>query len=389
MGEKVMSEKVMDEKVMSYSRLTYLDFLRGIAVLGLLTMNVAYMGLLEINAIIPTQMFWDKVVVTTQILFLDGRFRSLFCLLFGIGIFLQFTRFESQNLQTVKILKSRLHWLFIFGLCHCIFIWYGDILIVYALSGLVVMTQLGDSASKLFKRGCIYFSIGIAIQVLIYVFSLPVEQTLQLDGVSSPLMSIKALYLQNLLYAVMYIMTFPILTMFEICGLMYLGISLFRLGFLKNGFSIYQLWTLGTITLVSIFIELTWLQSSVVTLDASPSGLMSITGLTMALLFWHWVLKSKCYESHLVIVSAIKSVGRRAFSFYILQSLIITTLLRYILPIWEFELTLINYFIVAISFIPVQLFIAFYLEKVNKTGPLEYLWRQLVVKPNVNVKVNV
>lgn len=368
---------------MHYSRLIYLDFLRGVAVLGLLTMNIPYMGLLEINAIIPTQMFWDKVVLITQTLFLDGRLRSLFCLLFGVGLFLQYSRLEENNLQSIKILKSRLHWLLILGLCHCIFIWYGDILIVYALSGLVVINQLGNNASQLFKRGCIYFSIGITINILIYAFSVPLEPIPALNVESLPAMSIEALYLQNVLYAVMYILTFPILSVFEICGLMYLGISLFRLGLLKGGFRFNQLWFLFILTFVSIFIDLTLLQSSVVTLETLSSVLGSISGLTMALLFWHWVLKSKCYKSNFFIVSAIKALGRRAFSFYILQSLLITTLLRYILPIWEFELSLSDYFLIAISFIPVQLFVALHLEKMNKTGPLEYLWRYLVVKPNV------
>jgi len=83
----------------SNPRLLYLDFLRGIAVLGLLTMNISTMGLFSPETVMSAELISDKWIRALQALLLDGRFRSIFCLLFGIGLYLQFTRYQQLNLQ--------------------------------------------------------------------------------------------------------------------------------------------------------------------------------------------------------------------------------------------------------------------------------------------------
>lgn len=363
----------------SSSRLLYLDFLRGIAVLGLLTMNITSMGLLSVDSVVATELFSDKLVQIIQTLFLDGRFRSIFCLLFGIGLSLQFTRYQHLGLQSIKVLKSRLHWLFIFGLFHCVFVWSGDILVVYALSGLVVINSIEDSSSELIKRGFLYFLIGMAIQAC--MFSAVFFSELDLSSTVSdiPLLSYQELYFENIFVAVFTILTFPFLFMFYLCGVMFIGIALFRDKVLQKGFTLFQLWGLVAVTVLFSLADLLTINNSIAGGNFSVGGLSSISGLTMALLFWHWVLKSKCYDSELRLVKSVNALGRRALSFYILQSLVMTTMFRFIFPQWNIEFTLVDYFMLALISIPVQLTIAHYYDRYYTQGPLEYWWRHLVV----------
>ncbi|WP_440875698.1 DUF418 domain-containing protein [Thalassotalea sp. PLHSN55] len=366
-------------------RLPYLDFLRGIAVLGLLTMNLAYMGLLDPEAPFPVDSTFDDWVLALQAVLLDGRFRSLFCLLFGIGLYLQFTRYQQRGLNAVLTLKSRLHWLLVFGLSHCIFIWSGDILILYALAGLVVIKRLENSTEQLFKRGCVYFAIGMIIQILLELLLWWVTTYYPEDESLVAILSLQDVYAQNIGYAFIYIITFPLLSMFYICGLMYIGIALYRQGALQHGFSKKQLINLMLATFVFSLADL------LVTLDVFTTGIMtdvlsSISGLAMALLFWHWLLKSKYYISASWLVQSVSALGRKALTFYIFQSLVMTTLLRFIFPQWNNEFALAHYFLLALAFIPVQLALAYYIDKFFSQGPLEFYWRYLVTRKSHKIE---
>ncbi|ODS23071.1 hypothetical protein AB835_10725 [Candidatus Endobugula sertula] len=361
------------------SRLLYVDFLRGIAVLGLLLMNTSSMGLLPDGAGVGDT-FVEQLLAIVKTFMLDGRFRSIFCLLLGIGLYLQFTRYQRFNLQSIKLLKSRLHWLFIFGLCHCVFLWHGDILMLYALSGLIVIKRLEDTSEQLLKRGCLYFAIGMVMRVFLS-FGLRFFELDSLDMENdSNVLSYQELYTNNIFVAVGQILSFPLSSMFELCGVMFIGIALFRNGTLQRGFTVFQLWGLAAVTIV--FSLVAFFLSNIST-GIVIEYLSSVSGLTMALLFWHWVLKSKCYDKESILVSSVRALGRRPLSFYIFQSLVITTMLRFIFPQWNAEFNSVNYFILALAFIPIQLFIAYYYDRYYTQGPLEYLWRHLVSKRSI------
>lgn len=369
----------MTENSMLGSRLLYIDFLRGIAVLGLLTMNIISMGLLDVDALSGVIVASEPLLLTLQTLLLDGRFRSIFCLLFGIGLYLQYSRYQQLNLPAINILKSRLHWLFIFGLCHCVILWSGDILMVYALSGLVLIKYLENTPEQLLKRGCQYFVIGMVIQILVVAATLLIDSELFVIETDIVLLTYQDLLIENILVTFAYIVTFPVLFMFYLCGVMFIGIALFRNGTLQQGFTVFQLWVLATVTLVFSLIDIFLINTSIALYIAYTGVFSSVSRLSMALLFWHWVLKSKCYGYRSILVSSVRAVGRKALSFYILQTIVMTTLLRFIFPQWNIEFTLTNYYLLAVAFIPVQLFIAYVYDLFYSQGPLEYCWRSLVI----------
>lgn len=124
-------------------RLALLDALRGFALFGVLVGNlVAYTGYYELAPAARAGQVGDGAadgVVQAIHLLVDGKFYSLFSLLFGLGFALQLERLQAQGGAGVRRYVRRLLVLFGFGLAHLVLLWMGDILALYALLGLVLL----------------------------------------------------------------------------------------------------------------------------------------------------------------------------------------------------------------------------------------------------------
>jgi uncharacterized protein len=117
-------------------RLPALDVLRGVAVGGILLANVfVFFGLFVIppeRAAALTTVAADRVVLFLEHVMVDGKFYSVFSLLFGIGFGLQLARGGDAALPRFK---RRLRILLAIGAIHAFLIWAGDILMLYAMLG--------------------------------------------------------------------------------------------------------------------------------------------------------------------------------------------------------------------------------------------------------------
>jgi uncharacterized protein len=123
-------------------RLVPLDVLRGVAVLGILYMNVQSYSMAEPAYGNPTA-YGDLaganfVVWLTGHLFFRGKFIAIFSMLFGAGIILLWDRLRASNRPARRIHFIRNIVLLAFGLLHAYLLWYGDILYHYALAGMLL-----------------------------------------------------------------------------------------------------------------------------------------------------------------------------------------------------------------------------------------------------------
>ena len=125
-------------------RVAALDMLRGVAVLGILLMNIWLFGvnlrgdgISEIYSRPGSADFWSFALIT--ILF-EGKMRALFCMLFGAGILLFTTNKEAAGRRTItRLFYVRMFWLVILGLINAhVLLWEGDILYFYGLFGMLV-----------------------------------------------------------------------------------------------------------------------------------------------------------------------------------------------------------------------------------------------------------
>ncbi|MDP3748378.1 MAG: DUF418 domain-containing protein [Phenylobacterium sp.] len=119
-----------------------IDAVRGFAVLGILLMNIVGMGMPSFAYINPTYAgghtgadlwTWAANNVLT-----DGKMRALFTMLFGASAVLIAERAEGGSPGPLQTHYRRLFWLFVIGMIHAYFLWFGDILVCYALAGLVI-----------------------------------------------------------------------------------------------------------------------------------------------------------------------------------------------------------------------------------------------------------
>lgn len=124
------------------NRLEVLDALRGIALFGILMANILYWSGWGLMTDLQRLQLGGAGGVLWQYRFhhllVDGKFYTLFSLLFGAGFALQLTRLGQAGHDGLRIYRRRVLVLLGFGLVHSWLIWDGDILTLYALLGLLL-----------------------------------------------------------------------------------------------------------------------------------------------------------------------------------------------------------------------------------------------------------
>ena len=128
--------------VKSSERHVILDVLRGIALAGICLANFPEFSLYtfqpkEVVEAMPTADI-DQMVKFFQYLFIDGKFYTLFSILFGIGFSIILSNAVKKGTSGMKVFYRRMSILVFIGLFHLLFLWAGDILILYAVLGLIL-----------------------------------------------------------------------------------------------------------------------------------------------------------------------------------------------------------------------------------------------------------
>ncbi len=132
----------VDESAPPAARIAQLDVVRGVAVMGILAMNIVAFAM-------PFQAYFNPMAYGTEgpadlaswvfnFVFIDGKMRGLFSFLFGASTLLVIERAQAAGLSAARIHYMRMLWLLVFGLIHFYLIWFGDILSHYALIGLLL-----------------------------------------------------------------------------------------------------------------------------------------------------------------------------------------------------------------------------------------------------------
>ena len=123
-------------------RLESIDVLRGVAVLGILLMNIQSFSMIGAAYMNPTAHGdlggADGAVWYACHLLADQKFMTIFSMLFGAGIIVMTGRRERAGEASAGVHYRRMAWLALFGLAHAYLLWYGDILFSYAACGVVV-----------------------------------------------------------------------------------------------------------------------------------------------------------------------------------------------------------------------------------------------------------
>lgn len=164
------------------SRIRSLDVLRGFALLGILLLNIdEFYGPealhdIPVGAAKAAFVGWhanlDFAIVTLKWLFAEGKMRGMFAMLFGAGCVLLTERLErgGRAADAADIFLRRSMWLALFGLLHGTLIWYGDILLDYALCALLFLYPFRHVAvKKLLILGALVWLVGGTIGAVTFL----------------------------------------------------------------------------------------------------------------------------------------------------------------------------------------------------------------------------
>jgi uncharacterized protein len=135
-----------------------LDAVRGVAVLGILLMNIVAMGMYGAAYDDPAVIggatglnLWTWIVMHVLA---EGKMRCLFSMIFGASVLLLTSRLEPRR-DSADIYYRRTLWLLVFGVAHAYLLWEGDILYPYALCGLALYPFRKRSAKSLLTIGAV------------------------------------------------------------------------------------------------------------------------------------------------------------------------------------------------------------------------------------------
>ncbi len=165
----VQSPSIGPGPIQRDDRIASIDVLRGVAVLGILPLNMQSFAMPGAAYMNPTAYgdleganYW--VWYCTHLLG-DLKFWSIFSMLFGAGIILMATRCEATGRSPAGVHYRRMGWLLLFGLLHAHLLWYGDVLYNYALCGMVLYLFRKWSARALLALAAIPLLIDCAVSI--------------------------------------------------------------------------------------------------------------------------------------------------------------------------------------------------------------------------------
>lgn len=393
-------------------RIASLDFIRGIAVLGILFANIVAFG-----HSLPVY-YWpeampggatvsDRLVWLFQFILIDHKMRGLFTLLFGAGMMLFMEKAWARG-ETRWLQLRRLLWLLLFGAMHFYFIWFGDILQLYAVWGMIALMAMRWSARKQLIAGLLLYAFGtvamaVAMGSQYYIATHPQsalvtdEARLEILGaeakelakVSSDMQLFQNATYPDFVHHQIFEMSKFNLTgqafgLFETIGLIMLGMALYRYGFFSGALDPRRMQRLGWAGL-TVGAALSAVSGLIVFLEGFPylltlfvfQGTMMLPRLAfvmgLAALLVVWAPRATQTWLGVRLVAA----GRMAFSNYLGTSIIMLFLFHgWALGLYgrlhRFELFLVVLAIWAAMLLGSK----FWLERF-RFGPLEWLWRCL------------
>ncbi|MGV1649580.1 DUF418 domain-containing protein YeiB [Klebsiella pneumoniae] len=368
-----------------------LDFVRGVAILGILLLNISAFGLPKAaylnpawsgSASLSDAWTWALLDLLAQV-----KFLTLFALLFGAGLQLLLPRGK-------RWIQSRLTLLALLGFIHGLFFWDGDILLAYALVGLVSwrMVREAHHVKSLFDTGVVLYLTGIAVLVLLGMISgtaanrswapdaanLQYEQYWKLHGGMEAVSNRADMLSDNLL-------ALGAQYGWQLAGMMLMGAALMRSGWLKGQFSLRHYRRTGAllvaagmaVNLPAIFAQwyLAWDYRWCAFLLQAPRELSApLQAIGYAALAWGYWPQLCRFR----LVGAIACVGRMALTNYLLQTLICTTLFYHLGLFMRFDR------LQLLAFVPpiwaVNLLVSSLWLRRFRQGPVEWLWRQLTLR---------
>lgn len=164
----------------SPDRIRTLDLIRGVAVLGILAVNIASFAAPDSAGFSPDLpqpgSTADNWSFAFTLVFFEGKMRALFSILFGASLLLFIERREEQGRDGTDLQVRRLWWLALIGWLHFALLWDGDVLFIYAIIGFVLLLMHRTPPGQLLGIALGLFALWQAWGVVRWMPAVIVEQ---------------------------------------------------------------------------------------------------------------------------------------------------------------------------------------------------------------------
>ncbi|MFM7403794.1 MAG: DUF418 domain-containing protein [Erythrobacter sp.] len=402
--------------VAAAERIDTLDFIRGLAVMGILWANIIAFGQPMEAYMYPTAFLTEAGdpggwMWIAQFILIDGKMRGLFTLLFGAGVYLFMEKAWARG-ATRGLQAWRLAILMVFGMIHNFLIWPGDILFYYAVLGFVLLACLKWTARTQLWVGLAAYMAGVLLTGVSMTMQWAITDTP--FGTSSPELSASraemnkgidealaasapetaalisgdyAALVEHRITEDWYVPLVNVsLFAFELLPLMLIGVALYRLGFFNGAFDRAKLLRWGWIGLI-----LGALAHLAIGLVVQQGG-FSFYGTLAAFFGWSalprlWMVLGLAAVLVAYAPSAtgwlgerVRAAGRAAFTNYLGTSIV----MMFIFHGWALGLFgQLNrpqlYIVMVLAWVLMLAWSKPWLER-YRYGPLEWLWRCLTYR---------
>ncbi|MBU0911083.1 MAG: DUF418 domain-containing protein [Gammaproteobacteria bacterium] len=368
----------MDAVPQIIPRLHQIDALRGLAVLMILFANIfAFAYPLEVAEQAGLS---GSISVLSQLqhqlyeLLIRGKFISLLTLLFGASLYLLW----QQSQMSVFRLKARMLALLLIGFCHAVFVWSGDILLMYAVVALGLLWQqvLHWAPERQLRYAKNYLGAGLILPALIWLA--PSGQAEELEETAQLLAVYTGPYSDQLWHQIKYLGLLAVDLLFIsywwFGGMMLLAIWAMQSDWqqlLKHHFV-----TLLLIAFGSALLPRFWTGFSAAPQVLTP--LQMISDLCFALMYIRLFMLVTAFFP--AVYELLRRCGRCSLSLYLWQSVTMVLLFRWVYPELFGTLDRGSLTAIAFIFITLQLLWVQRFHKEQQLGWFEQLYRWLSVK---------
>lgn len=381
------------------SRIQSLDILRGVAVLGILIMNIQSFSMISAAYINPTA-FGDltginKATWIISHFLADQKFMAIFSMLFGAGIILFSDYAESRGYLPTRFYYRRLFWLFTIGLFHGYVLWHGDILVAYAVCGALAFLFRRVSPWVLLALGLIiifvpsfnYWLFGSSMDMWPPEAIDSVKETWApgQEAINKEMTALTGGITKQLIWRIpetfkMETFIFLIWMGWRVLAMMMIGMGLFKLGFLSGSLS-KKFYIILAVTALAI--------GFVLIAIGVNKNFAANWAVEYAMFFgWQWnyigsLFVALGYVAVILLLnkvlnmSLLAKVGKLALSNYLLMTLICTTLFYgHGFGLFGSVPRAGQLIMVGAIWVVLLLFSHFWLKRYYY-GPVEWLWRFL------------
>lgn len=378
----------MDSVKPEIKRIEQIDIIRGFALFGVLLVNLTMIDetlFSHQSSPFVYSNFFERMFSLLLHIFATGKFYTLFAILFGMGSILFMNRFESDS-DGVRRYKRRLLVLLMLGLFHLVFVWYGDILHVYAIAGFLMLSKRKLSAGQLLRWAMVAF----AFSTLMFSLLSGSENTTP-EMIKIIEQSVQAYTQNDYLSMIRYRVTWElpmilinlVIVLPKILSLFFLGAGLAKMDVFGQSNTtrhrVEQVFKSALVASIIFACGYMIVSSGIIGTDQYAfttvfEELLTISG---ALFYASTLLIIMQRPNGLKKLKFLSAVGRMSLTNYLMQTLFFTTLLYgyggglfHKLPYW-------SYFPIAVAFFMMQVLYSNWWLRKFKTGPVEYVTRKL------------